>query len=122
MAALAGLQLQHNLAFLEAWIDYRDSLIAAVSAGPPRVVPLRQIQESRAQPTARSIAWSWGQPYLSLTLPSAAPYRAIVADPGPESHSPFRCSQMPAIAAQADWVPAETLAVLKDYVCARQPG
>ncbi len=122
MAALAGLQLQHNLAFLEAWTDYRDSLAAAVSAGPPRIATLQQIQDGRSRPTARSIAWSWGQPYLSLTLPGAAPYRAIVADPGPESYSPFQCSQMPAITAQADWVPAETLAVLKDYVCARRPG
>ena len=122
MAALAGLQLQHNLAFLSAWIDYRDSLVAAVSAGPPRIVPLQQIQEARARPAARSIAWSWGQPYLSLTLPGAAPYHAIVADPGPDSYSPFQCSQMAAITAQADWVPAETLVALTDYVCARRPG
>jgi hypothetical protein len=122
MVALAGLQLQHNLAFLEAWLDYRNSLIAAVSTGVPRVVTLQEVQDGRAHPAARSIAWSWGQPYLSLTLPGAAPYRAIVADPGIESYSPFQCSQMAAITAQADWVPAETLAVLKDYVCARRPG
>jgi hypothetical protein len=122
IAALAGLQLQHNLAFLDAWMNYRDSLAAAVSAGPPRIVPLREVLASRAQPAARSIAWSWGQPYLSLTLPGAAPYRAIVADPAPGSYSPFQCSEMAEIIAHADWVPAETLAVLKDYVCARRPG
>jgi hypothetical protein len=38
-----------------------------------------------------------------------------------DSHSLFHCSKMDAINARADWVPAETLAVLKAYVCARRP-
>ncbi|MEI9986474.1 MAG: hypothetical protein WDN69_26860 [Aliidongia sp.] len=119
--ALAATQLQHNLSFLGAWLNYRDSLAASVSVGPARVVPLQQILAGRAVPTARSTAWSWGQPYLSLTLPGLPRYAAIVADPAPTSYSPFRCSQMDDVIARADWVPADTLAVLKDYVCARRP-
>ena len=121
MAALGTTQLVHNLSFLEAWLNYRDSVTASVTAGPARIVPLQQVLAERAEPGARSIAWSWGQPYLSLTLPGLQHYSAIVADPGPESYSPFHCSQMPDILARADWVPAQTLAVLQAYVCARRP-
>jgi hypothetical protein len=121
MAALGATQLLHNLSFLEAWLNYRDSVAASVATGPARVVPLQQVLAERAAPRARSIAWSWGQPYLSLTLPGLPQYGAIVADPAPESYSPFHCSQMGEIAARADWVPADTLAVLRDYVCARRP-
>jgi hypothetical protein len=121
IAALATTQLLHNLNFLRAWIDYRDSVVASVTAEPARVVPLAQVLAQRSLPNAPPIAWSWGEPYLSLTLPGLPRYAAIVADPSPTSYSPFRCTQMNAIAAQADWVPSETLALLKDYVCARRP-
>jgi hypothetical protein len=120
-AALGVTQLLHNLSFLHAWIEYRDSVVAIVAEGPARVVPLAQVLAQRAEPNAASIAWSWGQPYLSLTLPGLPRYGAIVADPSPGSYSPFRCTQMNALAAQADWVPSETLALLKEYVCARRP-
>jgi hypothetical protein len=120
MAALAGTQLKHNLGFLDAWLNYRDSVAASAGTGPARVVPLQQVLAARAAPNA-SIAWSWGQPYLSLTLPGLPRYAAIVADPAPESFSPFHCSQMDGVTARAVWVPAETLAVLKAYVCARRP-
>jgi hypothetical protein len=121
MAALAGTQLKHNLGFLDAWLNYRDSVAASAGTGPARVVPLQQVLAARAAPNARSAAWSWGQPYLSLTLPGLPRYAAIVADPAPESFSPFHCSQMDGVTARAVWVPAETLAVLKAYVCARRP-
>jgi hypothetical protein len=121
IAALAATQLLHNLSFLQAWIDYRDSVVASVTAEPARVVPLAHVQAQRSVPNAPSIAWSWGEPYLSLTLPGLPRYAAIVADPSPVSYSPFHCSQMNAVAAQADWVPSETLALLKEYVCARRP-
>jgi hypothetical protein len=119
--ALTTTQIIHNLSFIHAWIDYRDSIATHVAVGPARVIPLAQILAERAEPNAASIAWSWGQPYLSLTLPGLPRYAAIVADPAPASYSPFHCSQMDALAAQADWVPSETLAVLKDYVCTRRP-
>jgi hypothetical protein len=121
IGALATTQIVHNLSFIHAWIDYRDSIAANVAVGPARVIPLAQIMAGRAEPNAASIAWSWGQPYLSLTLPDLPRYAAIVADPAPTSYSPFHCSQMDRLAAQADWVPSETLAVLKDYVCTRRP-
>lgn len=121
MAALAATQLQQNLSFLHAWLNYRASFAASVAAGPARVVPLQQVLAGRAEPGGPSIAWSWGQPYLSLTLPDLPRYAAIVADPSLDSYSPFHCSQMDRIAARADWAPAETLALLKAYVCARRP-
>jgi hypothetical protein len=121
MAALAATQLVHNSRFLGAWRDYRDSFAASVATGQGRIVPLRQVLAAHARPGTRSIAWSWGQPYLSLTLPGLPRYAGIVADPASDSYSPFHCSQMDAITARADWVPSETLAMLKGYVCARRP-
>jgi len=121
IGALSATQLQHDLNFLAAWTNYRDSVAASVATGPARIVPLSRVLAERTESAGDSIAWSWGQPYLSLTLPGLPRYRAIVADPAPESHSPFHCSQMDAIAARADWVPEETMAVLKEYVCARRP-
>jgi len=121
MAALAVTQLVHDVRFLDAWRNYRDSVAASVATDPVRIVPLRQVLAARAEPGADSIAWSWGEPYLSLTLPGLPRYAAIVADPEPGSYSPFRCSQMDSIAARADWVQPETLAMLKRYVCARRP-
>jgi hypothetical protein len=121
MAALATTQLLHNLSFLHAWLDYRDSVAASVITGPARIAPLSEVLAAPAGPAGRALAWSWGEPYLSLTLPGLAHYDAIVADPAPTSFSPFRCGQMDRIVARADWVPAETLAVLKAYVCARRP-
>jgi hypothetical protein len=120
-AALATTQLLHNLSFLHSWIEYRDRVAAIVVAGPARIAPISEVLAARAEPARRSLAWSWGEPYLSLTLPGLPHYDAIVADPAPTSFSPFRCGQMDQIAARADWVPAETLAVLKAYVCARRP-
>ncbi|MGB8842452.1 MAG: hypothetical protein WCC64_15435 [Aliidongia sp.] len=119
--ALATTQTIHNFGFIHAWVDYRDSVSASVVTGPARAIPLAQILAGRIEPNAASIAWSWGQPYLSLTLPGLPRYAAIVADPAPASYSPFHCSQMDTLTAQADWVPSETLAILKDYVCARRP-
>jgi hypothetical protein len=121
IASISAIQLVHDLSFLRAWTNYRDSVAANVATSPTRVVPLEQVMAERAEPAERSIAWSWGQPYLSLTLPGLLHYAAIVADPAPESYSPFHCSQMDSIIMRADWVPRETLAMLKQYVCARRP-
>jgi hypothetical protein len=120
--ALTVTQTTHNLHFLGAWLDYRDSVAAEIGSAPPRIVPLSRVLADRAEPAAPSIAWSWGQPYLSVTLPGLPSYRAIVADPAPTSYSPFHCSEMDDIAARADWLPPETRTLLTDYVCARRPG
>jgi hypothetical protein len=121
VAALAMTQLNHDLRFLGAWRNYRDSVAASVTTGPPRIVPLQLVLAEQADPRARSFAWSWGEPYLSLTLPGLSRYAAIVADPAPDSFLHFQCSQMDAIIARVDWVPPETRALLKAYVCARRP-
>jgi hypothetical protein len=121
VGTLAATQLAHNLRFLDAWLAYRDKVAVSVASGPARVIPLQQVLAALANPGSRSIAWSWGQPYLSLTLSELPRYGAIVADPTPESYSPFHCSQIDAITARADWVPRETLSVLNRYVCARRP-
>jgi hypothetical protein len=121
VTAISSIQLTHNLSFLGAWLNYRDSVIASISEGPARMVPLQQVLRERTYPQANSVAWSWGQPYLSLTLPNIV-HKATVADPSPTSFSPFRCSQMDRVIARAGWVAADTLSVLKEYVCARRPG
>lgn len=121
MAALTTTQTLHNLSFLRAWLNYRDSFAASVAAEPARFVLLDRVVAERADPSGPSFAWSWGQPYLSLTLPGLPRYAAIVTDPSPGSFSPARCSQMDRIAARVDWAPAETVALLKAYVCARRP-
>jgi hypothetical protein len=121
VAALVETQTWHHLSFLAAWLNYRASVAVLVASTPARVIPLEEVLAARAEPAAASIAWSWGQPYLSLTLPGLTAYRAIVADPSPASYSPFQCSQMEEVTAHADWLPPETGALLKDYVCARHP-
>jgi hypothetical protein len=121
VAALTVTQALHNLSFLAAWLNYRDSVAALVAAAPARVVPLEEVLAARAEPTSASIAWSWGQPYLSLTLPGLPVYRGIVADSSPTSYSPFHCSQMADITTRADWLLPETRTLLEDYVCARRP-
>jgi hypothetical protein len=122
VAAICFVQLVHNVNFIGAWCDYRDAVIASIAASPSRIVPLQDVQARLPHPAQRSLAWSWGQPYLSLTLPELSGDHALIADPAPESYSPFRCTQMPAIAARLDWVPLATASLLKDYVCARRPG
>lgn len=121
ITAICFIQLLHNMSFIGAWRDYRDAVAAAMAASPSAIVPLWEVQARLPHPERRSLAWSWGQPYLSLTLPGLSGAQALVADPAPNSYSPFRCTQMPAITARLDWVPPARAALLKDYVCARRP-
>jgi hypothetical protein len=120
MAALAVTQLVHDLRFLGAWYNYRDSVATAVTR-QSGIVPLQQVLAGRIRPDAPSIAWSWGQPLLSLTLPGLPHVTALVADPAPDSFSVLHCSEMDRVSAHMDWVPPATRALLKGYVCARRP-
>jgi hypothetical protein len=121
VAALAMTQLRQDVAFLQGWRNLRDSVADSVTKGPPRIVPLAQVLAGGAEPNGESLAWSWGQPFLSLTLPNASHYLGIVADPAPQSYMPLHCSQMDDVLTRASWVPSETLALLRAYVCARRP-
>lgn len=120
-AALAATQLSHDTAFLRAWLNYRDGIIASIAEAPPRVVSLQDALAARPDPAGPALVWSWGQPYLSLTLPGPVRPESIVAA-APGSYSPFRCSEMDRVASRADWVSAATLAMLKTHVCAERPG
>jgi hypothetical protein len=120
MAALSVTQLAHDLRFLGAWYNYRDSVVTAVTR-QSGIVSLQQVLAARMKPDAPSIAWSWGQPLLSLTLPSLPHVTALVADPARNSFSLLHCSEMDQVDANMDWVPPATRALLKAYVCARHP-
>ena len=120
VVALAATQLSHDVAFIRAWLNYRDGIRASVADAAPRIVTLEQALAARPDPAGAALVWSWGQPYLSLTLPGFDRYAAIVAA-APGAYSPFRCSQMGLVTARADWVPPETLAALQTHVCSERP-
>ena len=119
VAPLAATQLTHNLAFLDAWRNYRDSVSASVVASSPRVVSLQTVNPPDApsrKPASSLSAGSWGEPYLSLTLPAScrATYRDRRRIPSREAIRRFaEASQMDRVIAHADWIPAATLTELK---------